>query len=87
MKLTGKLKENVEKAETKEQAKELIANAGMELTDEEMDKVSGGLASDVFIEMETDPTKESTPQDEYVQTLRQQRTDIKERAHFKKMFM
>ena len=42
MKLTGKLKENVEKAENKEQAKELIADAGMELTDEEMDQVSGG---------------------------------------------
>ena len=42
MKLTGKLKENVEKAETKEQAKELIADAGMELTDDEMDMVSGG---------------------------------------------
>ena len=42
MKLTGKLKETVSKAETKEQAKELIANAGMELTDDEMDKVSGG---------------------------------------------
>ena len=42
MKLTGKLKENVEKAESKEQAKKLIAKAGMELTDEEMDMVSGG---------------------------------------------
>lgn len=42
MKLTGKLKENVVKAESKEQAKELIAKAGMELTDEEMDMVSGG---------------------------------------------
>ena len=42
MKLVGKLKEKVSKAETKEQAKELIANAGMELTDDEMDKVSGG---------------------------------------------
>ena len=28
MQLTGKLKEKVSKAETKEQAKELIANAG-----------------------------------------------------------
>lgn len=42
MKLIGKLKENVEKAENKEQAKELIAEAGMELTDEEMDQVAGG---------------------------------------------
>ena len=44
MKLTGKLKEDVEKAENKEQAKELIAEAGMELTDEEMEQVSGGLS-------------------------------------------
>ena len=42
MKLTGKLKEDVEKAENKEKAKELIAEAGMELTDEEMDQVAGG---------------------------------------------
>ncbi len=42
MKLTGKLKETVSKAETKEQAKELIAKAGMKLTDEEMDMVAGG---------------------------------------------
>ena len=42
MKLTGKLKEKVEKAKTKTQAKELIANAGMELTDDEMNMVSGG---------------------------------------------
>ena len=43
MQLTGKQKEKVSKAETKEQAKELIANAGMELTDDEMSMVSGGL--------------------------------------------
>ncbi len=43
MKLTGKLKEQVEKAETKEEKKSLIKDAGMELTDEEMDKVSGGM--------------------------------------------
>ena len=42
MKLVGKLKENVAKAENKEQAKEAIKQAGMELTDEEMDTVSGG---------------------------------------------
>jgi hypothetical protein len=39
---TGKLKEQVEKAESKEQAKELIAEAGMELTDEKLDQVAGG---------------------------------------------
>ena len=42
MKLIGKLKENVEKAENKEQAKKFITEAGMELTDDELDKVVGG---------------------------------------------
>ena len=38
--LIGKLKENVEKAENKEEAKKMIAEAGMELTDEEMEQVA-----------------------------------------------
>lgn len=42
MKLIGKLKENVEKTENKEEAKKMIAEAGMELTDEEMEQVAGG---------------------------------------------
>ena len=42
MKLTGDLKEKVKKAENREDAKELIKDAGMELTDEEMDQVAGG---------------------------------------------
>ena len=59
MKLTGNLKEQVEKAETKEEKKSLIEDAGMELsaeeakkilkdaglelTDTELDQVAGGL--------------------------------------------
>lgn len=42
MELTGKLKEQVEKAETKEEKKSLIEDAGMELTDEELEQVAGG---------------------------------------------
>lgn len=42
MKLIGDLKKKVDEANTKEEAKELIANAGMELTEEELDAVSGG---------------------------------------------
>lgn len=42
MKLVGELKSKVEKTENIEDAKEIIKNAGMELTDEEMDKVAGG---------------------------------------------
>ncbi len=47
MEIIGKLKENVEKAENKEEAKEIIKNAGveagMELTEEELDQAAGGL--------------------------------------------
>ena len=42
MKLIGKLKESVEKAKDREEAKEIIEEAGMELTDDELDKVAGG---------------------------------------------
>ncbi|MCR4658538.1 MAG: hypothetical protein K5770_20255 [Lachnospiraceae bacterium] len=42
MKLTGNLKKQVEKAETKDEKKSLIENAGMLLTDEEVETVSGG---------------------------------------------
>ena len=42
MKLVGELKDKVEKAETIGEAKEIIKDAGMELTDEEMDQVAGG---------------------------------------------
>lgn len=42
MKLVGELKDKVEKAETKVEAKKIIEEAGMELTDEEMDQVAGG---------------------------------------------
>ena len=46
MELTGKLKENVDKAENKEEAKKMIKDACAEadiiLDDEELDEVSGG---------------------------------------------
>ena len=42
MKLTGILKDKVDKAETMEAKKDIIADAGMELTDEELAGVSGG---------------------------------------------
>ena len=42
MKLTGDLKNQVEKAESKDEKKKLIEEAGKELTDEEMDQVAGG---------------------------------------------
>ena len=42
MKLIGELKDKVEKAENREEAKKIIKDAGMELTDEEMNQVAGG---------------------------------------------
>ena len=42
MKLTGDLKNQVEKAESKDEKKSLIENAGMELTDDELENVAGG---------------------------------------------
>ena len=57
MELIGKLKNEVDQATSKEEARELIEKAGMKLTDEELDKVklkdddlekvSGGLAPTV----------------------------------------
>jgi len=49
MELTKELKEKVEKAETKEEAKKILKDAGLELTDEEMDQVAGGYYSLVFV--------------------------------------
>lgn len=43
MELVGKLKEQVEKTESKDEAKKVIEEAGMLLTDEELDNVAGGV--------------------------------------------
>ena len=42
MQLTGELKEKVEKAESAEEAKKILEEAGLELTKEELDQVAGG---------------------------------------------
>ena len=42
MQLTGELKEKVEKTKTKEEAKQMIEEAGMILDDAELDQVAGG---------------------------------------------
>ena len=44
MKLTGVLKDKVDKAETMEAKKNIIAEAGMELTDDELEGVAGGIS-------------------------------------------
>ena len=43
MKLVGELKKQVEGTNNKEEAKELIEDAGMLLTDDELDYVTGGV--------------------------------------------
>ena len=43
MQLTGELKEKVEQAATKEEAKQAIEDADLKLTDDEMDQVAGGI--------------------------------------------
>ena len=42
MQLTGKLKEKVEQAETKEEAKKILEDVGITLDDEELDQIAGG---------------------------------------------
>ena len=45
MKLTGILKKQVEKADNKAEKRRLIEKAGMKLTDDELEMVSGGQSS------------------------------------------
>ena len=45
MELTGRLKDNVAKAKDKKEAQEIIGKAGMLLTDDELDAVSGGVTA------------------------------------------
>ena len=54
MELSGDLKKQVEQAETKEEKKKLIENAGMKLTDDELNMVAGGLWSSLFVDWPTD---------------------------------
>ena len=43
MELTGKLKEDVAKCETRDEAKDKIKEAGVILNDQELDTVAGGI--------------------------------------------
>ena len=45
MRLIGSLKAKAEKARTQEEKKTFIESAGMKLTDEELDKVAGGVGA------------------------------------------
>ena len=57
MKLTGILKDKVDKAETMEAKKDIIAEAGMELTDDELEGVAGGAIRVPFV-TNVKPTRE-----------------------------
>ena len=46
MKLLGELKEKVDAAESLDEKRKLIAEAGIELTDEELNAISGGAYAD-----------------------------------------
>ncbi len=48
MKLVGNLHKQVEGTKNKEEAKEVIENAGMLLTDDELDDVTGGFYNTPF---------------------------------------
>ena len=43
MKLTGELKDKVDQTQNLEEAKDVIAQAGMLLTDDEVGEVAGGM--------------------------------------------
>ena len=52
MQLIGNLKKQVEKTNSKAEAKELIKNAGMMLTDEELEMVAGGGHGNFFADID-----------------------------------
>ena len=43
MQLTGELKEKVQNAKSAEEAKKILKDAGVELTDTELDQIAGGM--------------------------------------------
>lgn len=49
MKLVGELKDKVEKAENREEARKIIKEAGIESTEEELDQVAGGRNVAVYV--------------------------------------
>lgn len=67
MKLVGELKEKVEKTEDLTEAKNLIENAGMQLTDEEMNQVAGGITEE---EVNAQIKQIKQEKEQYHQTVR-----------------
>ena len=48
MELSKELREKIEKAASAEEAKKILEEAGVELTDAEMDQVAGGLPRPLY---------------------------------------
>ncbi len=48
MKLTGELKKQVEKADSMDEKKRLIEEAGMELSEDELNQVAGGSVGRIY---------------------------------------
>ena len=48
MELSKELREKIEKAASAEEAKKILEEAGVELTDAEMDQVAGGFRYSIF---------------------------------------
>lgn len=57
MKLTGKLKDKVDAVKTMEEKKAVIAEAGMELTNDELEGVAGGHPASGIYQWVTTPPK------------------------------
>ena len=55
MELLGKLKNEMAQAKSKDEAKEIMENAGIKLTDDELDSVSGGLYYNVYHKYKYNP--------------------------------
>ena len=70
MKLTGELKNKVEKAENMEQAKKLIEEAGFELTDDEVTAVFGGIGGS------PDPSRHNDAVAEFMQKLMEKKKPL-----------
>ena len=51
MELLGKLKNEMAQAKSKDEAKEIMENAGMKLTDDELDTVAGGMGNAHFTQV------------------------------------
>ena len=70
MKLTGELKNKVEKTENTEQAKKLIEEAGFELTDDVVNAVFGGVGGS------PDPSRHNDAGAEFMQKLMEEKKPL-----------